>query len=197
VLCDAPLALGTTFAGLGAMALALALREWPQKLMFVNLLTGVAAIGAAILMFAVFGEPSDPFGMTAAQDSLLTGMKGAYGLGSGADGGPALSWLVEAGIWGAGALALAGLVFVGRLLVSKDRRKAPSRGLALGLAALTAGLLAGPAGISAAGAATLAIMIGLAASYADPLRQSQRAAKAAKKASRQAEPDEALIDQSA
>ncbi len=107
-------------------------------------------------------------------------MKGAYGLGSGAEGGPALTWLVEAGVWGAGALALAGFVFAARLLLTKDRRKGPSRGLALALAALAAGLLTGPGGISAAGAATLAIMLGLAASYADPLRQSRRSGKSKK-----------------
>jgi hypothetical protein len=200
VLCNMPLTLGATFAGLGAMAIALGLREWPQKLTIVNVLVGLGSIALSIVLFSIFGDAADPFGMTAVRESVQTGLKGAYGLGSGSEGGPALTWLVETGVWGAGAVALAGLAFAGRLAFSKDRRRIPSRGFALALAALIASLLTGPAGISAAGAATLAITLGLAASYADLLRQTQTAAKSKRSVPAKAAdagPDEDLIAQSA
>ena len=79
------------------------------------------------------------------------------------------------------------LMFAARLAFSGDRRKTPSRGLALALGAIVTSLLAGPGGLSAAGAGTLAIIIGMAANYADTLRQSQRAAPAAKQ--KQSEPE--------
>ncbi|HWA23085.1 MAG TPA: hypothetical protein VG735_11875 [Caulobacterales bacterium] len=192
VLCNAPLALAALLAGLGVMGLGLAIREWPRRLAFVNGLAGLASIGLAILAFVIFGKAGDPFGVADLHDSFSTAVKGSFGLGSGAEGGPVLTWLVEAGVWGAAALLLAGFMFAARLAFSGDRRKAPSRGLALALGALATSLLAGPGGLSPAGAATLAIIIGMAANYADALRLSQRAARAAKQ--KQSEPEASAAD---
>lgn len=190
ILCNQPLTLAATLAGLGAMALALALREFPRRLALVNAPAGLGCIGLAIGLFAIFGAPDDPFGVGDFGDAFATATKGAFGLGSGAEGGPVMTWLVEAGLLGAAALALAGFVFAARLAFSGDRRKAPSRGFGLVAGAFTTTLLAGTGGLTAAVAATLAILIGVAASYNDRLRQAQRTPEA-KRAVAQPAPVEA------
>jgi hypothetical protein len=172
VLCNQPLALAAMLAGLGACALALALREWPRRLTFVNAGFAVVTIGLAITIFALSGKENDAFGIADFNDSLATGMKSAFGLGSGAEGGPALIWLVEAGVIGASALGLAGAMLMTRLALSADRRKRPSRGLALALGAVVTVIFTGAGAASPGLVATLAIAIGLASTYADRLRKS-------------------------
>lgn len=192
VLCNAPLALAALLAGLGVMGAVLAIREWPRRLAVVMGLAGLTSIALATAAFAIFGKAGDPFGVTDLRDSFSTALKGSLGLGSGAEGGPVMTWLVEAGVWGAAALALAGCMFAARLAFSGDRRQAPSRGLALVLGALATSLLAGPGGLSSAGAATLAIIIGMAANYADSLRPSPRGARATKQ--KQSKPESSVAD---
>ncbi len=176
VLCNQPLALAAMLAGLGACALALALREWPRQLTFVNAGFGAVAIGLAITIFALSGKEGDAFGIADFEDSLATGLKNAFGLGSGAEGGPALIWLVEAGVIGASALALASAMLIARLAFNADRRKRPSRGLALALGGVVTVVFTGAGAASPGLFATLAIVIGLASTYADRLRKSHEQA---------------------
>jgi hypothetical protein len=156
--------------GFGIMVLALALRVLPEPIGFAMAGAGVASMAGAAGLALTYAVPTDPFGLTGFNDSLLTALKGAAGLGSDVEGGMLQAWPVEAGVYGAGAMAAAVLLLIGRLALSADRRKTPSRGLALagGAAALTA--FAGGGGAGPAACATLAVFVGLSCAYSDRLR---------------------------
>jgi hypothetical protein len=98
-------------------------------------------------------------------------MKGPTGLGAEVDGGVLQIWPVQAGPLGAGALGASFLLALGLLFRASDRRLRPSRGGALALGALLTVAFAGVGGATAAASATLALILGMAGSYSDRLRQ--------------------------
>ncbi|MGE3303905.1 MAG: hypothetical protein AB7M12_12435 [Hyphomonadaceae bacterium] len=177
-LSGAPVTAAATATGIAVLFACLALRDRGPIVMF---LSGAAALAlaAAVVLVLAFATTSDRFGWAEFQMGIATALKGAAGLGSGAAGGPLQTWPVEVGALGAGALALAALAWAVRLGLASDRRRAPSRGLGLGLGCLTLVAFAGPTGTNDAVAATLALLCGLASSYADRLRRDPQRRRAA------------------
>lgn len=156
-------------AGIGLTVLVLSLRNMPSPLGFLLAAAGVLGIGGAVSLALSYSPAADPFGVVGFNDSLLTALKGASGLGSNIEGGMLQSWPVEAGIYGATAMAAATLLTFMRLAFSADRRRTPSRGLSLAMGAATLTALAGSGG-GATACATLALLVGLSCAYADRLR---------------------------
>jgi hypothetical protein len=174
VFSQAPGVGGALAAGLALCAAALAARDLRRT---IGMALGAGAIALAVLAAALlfaFGAPADRFGFTGFADAIETGLKGATGLGGGAEGGLLQTWPVEAGLVGSGILVAALSVFLGLLAFQRDRKRRPSRGLALGCGALATAALAGPSGGAPAVTATLALLLGLAATYADHLRPEAR-----------------------
>ena len=172
------LTLAALAAGLAALSLGFSPRDWRRPIGFALLgMTIFFAFGAAATGLAM-GAAEDPLGFTGVEQCILTGLKGATGLGAGVDGGVLQAWPVQAGPTGAALLvAVAALICV-RLALAVDRRRTPSRGFALALGVLAAIVFAGPGGTGAAATVTLALLLGLAFSYSDRLRaKAQQSAR--------------------
>jgi hypothetical protein len=160
--------------GMGVTLLLLSLRSLPSPLGFLLAAAGILGLAASVGLALSYAASTDPFGVASFNDSLLTAVKGASGLGSEVDGGMLQSWPVEAGVFGAAAMAAAVLLTLMRLGFSADRRRSPSRGVALAAGATTLAVFAGSGGAGPTVCATLAVLIGLSCAYADRLRPGAR-----------------------
>jgi hypothetical protein len=174
LLSRTPLVGAALAGGIGLTVIMVSFRAMPRPIGFALGGVGLAALGGAALLTIGFADPADPFGVTGFEQSLDTAIKGAAGLGAGVEGGMLQTWPVEAGLYGAGAMGLALLAVLIRLALSADRRRSPSRGLALAAAGLATAAFAGAAGSGPAAVGTLALILGLSCTYADRLRQAAR-----------------------
>jgi hypothetical protein len=166
-----PMALAAFGAGAGAMFVGFAVRARKTTL---GLVLGGVALGfgalSALIAFAL-GAQGDQFGINGFSEAWTTGMKGPTGLGAEVEGGVLQTWPTQVGPLGAAALCLCFLLALGLLVRASDRRMRPSRGFALALGALFTVAFAGVGGATNAASATLALLLGIAASYSDRLRQ--------------------------
>ena len=130
--------------GVAALAALLTTRERKGRLRpHFALVAAIAAIAGAALLYLAHRETGVPF---------LS----------------ALSWANPMTRRALGVLVVA-LVFIGRLALSNDRGRRPSRGAGLALAGLAFFLLAGAEVRAPSSLAALALVVGLAAAFADRL----------------------------
>ncbi len=170
LLTSAAAAAGAAVLGAAVLAALLAARRRRRRGSVALLALAVTlAFGGGVALLAKIGQADAYARLEALTQSFQAGLAGAAGLGSGAPGGVIQTWPREAG-W-AGALLLGASIglFVASLIQAKDRGRRPSRGAALAACGVVIVAIAGLGGSGPAASATLALLLGLAASYRDDL----------------------------